>query len=290
MFGFKVRVTTTVPRTGSDPSVTGDPRVLHYLRALEKTRPVTCYFGGLQTDIRPDMRRRLTLWMLQVCEEQKCEEEVFPQAVRYLDSYLSRFVIEKVHLQHLGTVCLLLASKMRECVHLSADKLHIYTDGSIPASDILQWEVAVLSRLDWCLASVVPSDFLEPILHALPFVPAFHLNTMRRHVHSYVALAAMDYRFSVFLPSTLTCACVTIAIQRLRLVDAAASPDSVMRFLANLLAADLSTAFRCYEQLGSALGLVLPSCSHDGVSRSEAHSSGISCAPADIQDAESTPV
>uniref|UniRef100_A0A3B5ABE5 Cyclin D3 n=1 Tax=Stegastes partitus TaxID=144197 RepID=A0A3B5ABE5_9TELE len=170
----------------SDPSVTGDPRVLHYLRALEKTRPVTCYFGGLQTDIRPDMRRRLTLWMLQVCEEQKCEEEVFPQAVRYLDSYLSRFVIEKVHLQHLGTVCLLLASKMRECVHLSADKLHIYTDGSIP-----QWEVAVLSRLDWCLASVVPSDFLEPILHALPFVPAFHLNTMRRHVHSYVALAAM---------------------------------------------------------------------------------------------------
>lgn len=54
-----------------------------------------------------------------------------------------------------------------------------------------QWEVAVVSRLDWCLASVVPSDFLEPILHALPFVRAPHLQNIRRHINSYVALAAM---------------------------------------------------------------------------------------------------
>lgn len=53
-----------------------------------------------------------------------------------------------------------------------------------------QWEVAVVSRLDWCLASVVPSDFLEPILHTLPFVRPHHLAKMRRHVHSYIALAA----------------------------------------------------------------------------------------------------
>lgn len=53
------------------------------------------------------------------------------------------------------------------------------------------WELAVVSRLEWCLASVVPSDFLEPILHALPFVRPPHLQNMRRHVHTYIALAAM---------------------------------------------------------------------------------------------------
>lgn len=53
-----------------------------------------------------------------------------------------------------------------------------------------QWEVSVVSRLDWCLASVVPSDFLEPILDALPIVRSHHLPNMRRHVHSYIALAA----------------------------------------------------------------------------------------------------
>lgn len=49
----------------------------------------------------------------------------------------------------------------------------------------------MVSRLDWCLASVVPSDFLEPVLHALPFVRPNHLQNMRRHVHSYIALAAI---------------------------------------------------------------------------------------------------
>lgn len=53
-----------------------------------------------------------------------------------------------------------------------------------------QWELSLVSRLEWCLPSVVPSDFLEPILHALPFVQPQHLLTVCRHVHSYVALAA----------------------------------------------------------------------------------------------------
>lgn len=54
-----------------------------------------------------------------------------------------------------------------------------------------QWEVTVVSRLGWCLASVVPSDFLEPIVQALPFVHPSNIRNMRRHVHSYIALAAM---------------------------------------------------------------------------------------------------
>lgn len=73
----------------------------------------------------------------QVCEEQQCEEEVFPQAVLYLDSYLSRFAAGMSDLQPLGAACMLLASKMRDSVHLTAAKLSIYTDNAVSPPAVL---------------------------------------------------------------------------------------------------------------------------------------------------------
>ncbi|CAB1353728.1 unnamed protein product [Coregonus sp. 'balchen'] len=85
---------STALRASSDPTLTRDQQTLYNFLSLEKTsRTSPSYSDKIQTDIHPYMWRILT-----VCEEQNCEEELFPLAIHYLNRYLSLFPVQCANL------------------------------------------------------------------------------------------------------------------------------------------------------------------------------------------------
>lgn len=76
-------------------------------------------------------------FFIQVCEEQQCEEEVFPLAMNYLDRILAIVKLRRNQFQLLGATCMFLASKLKDTAPLTAEKLIIYTDNSITLEQLL---------------------------------------------------------------------------------------------------------------------------------------------------------
>ena len=70
-------------------------------------------------------------------EEQRCEEEVFPLSVIYLDQVVSVLPVGKTRLQLIACACMFIASKFRETNHLSSKVLVMYTDCSITVDQLL---------------------------------------------------------------------------------------------------------------------------------------------------------
>ena len=93
-------------------------------------------FQNVQTEIKPHMRKIVSDWMLEVCDEQGCQPEVFNLAVNYLDRVLARVPLKKSQFQLLACVCMFLASKFKETVPLPAEKLAVYADFSVSAEEI----------------------------------------------------------------------------------------------------------------------------------------------------------
>ena len=124
-------------RSLPDPALLADERVLNNVLGPHPHQ-ILDYFGlGIQTQIKPHMRKIVADWMLEVTEEEKCSPEVFSLAINYMDRVLSQVSIKKSQFQLLASVCIFLASKFKESCPLCAEKLVICSDFSFTTEEIM---------------------------------------------------------------------------------------------------------------------------------------------------------
>ena len=133
--------TDSMPQTVKalhDPSQINDARVLqNLLRNEHRFSPeVKDYMKKVQSDITPHMRKLVADWMLGVVHEQNSQPEVFCVAMNLLDRFLCHCCIQKSQLQLLGSVCILIGSKIREPCPIPGKTLITYTDYSITAEEL----------------------------------------------------------------------------------------------------------------------------------------------------------
>ena len=201
-----------------------DHRVLNNMLAEENDRRVVDYCSSIQTEIAAHMRKIVTDWMLEVCEDQQCPPQVFFLATTYLDTFLSRTSIRKNQFQLLASVCLLLASKFSCVVPVTTDQLVIYTDNSVTKEELHQWELHVLCVLQWELSTATVSSFLDHLCSS----PSSS-SSLRRRAETIASLAVTEYKFLLAKDSVIAGAALAAAVK-----DDLRNSEDVLSLISNI--------------------------------------------------------
>ena len=235
------------------------PRVLHNMLQLEDRARArrTDYCTNKQPALVPHMRKIVTDWMLEVCQDHKSQSQVFFLAVNYLDHFLSCVTISPSQFQLVAATCLLLASKFCcEVFPLSSDLLAVYTDDSVTAAELRLWELRVLGVLQWELSSVTAHSFLEQLSNrvVLPGGLAVTSRNLFSQADTIAALAATEYRFVLARQSVLAAAALAAAVRE---ELGAEETVLVMKDFAAVINCSINEIFTALEQLSDSIELVL---------------------------------
>lgn len=213
-------------RAYTDPVIFGDDRVFRTLLQKQAKYIPPCTDNDLASSVAsigPELRREVAGWMLEVCEhhqsasaqETTCPPEVFCLAMNYVDRFLGICSsIARSQLQLLGAVCLMVAWKVREHEPLPAQKLVEYSDHTLTLDDIMEWEVLLLSKLDWDMCSIIAFDFVEHIIQrltahlSLPTSPELSMESVRSSSEALITMCSGHQDFSKTSPCLIASACV----------------------------------------------------------------------------------
>lgn len=211
-----------------------DDSILLNMFKLEKYYIVESdYFNN---EINNEMRELLSIWILEICEEENLLHHIYYLTMNLFDRFMSTlsksttFKINQAYLQLFGTCCMFLASKLKGNVQLDSVKLVEYTDNSIELEELLQCELFILDNLKWDVECITPNDYLEILLHRLDLSECDRLDQIKNHFYAITALCPTDIKFSQYPASVIASSCLLSALSYVNVLT-----DKIETNLHNLL-------------------------------------------------------
>ena len=189
------------------------------------------------------------------CAMNREELSLFAHAMNLLDRFLSVRPAERNNLQVLGAACLLIASKLRESMHLTVADLAYYSAGAFDEDCLRSFETTVLNALDWDVCCITPHAFYPHLMARLPLDCAqWDAKVVKQHTFTIIALCAADYEFALRAPSVIACVSLAAALLGLGWTDRLGrTKDELLALIRTALGITLEDFCQAVVQANTAL-------------------------------------
>lgn len=144
--------------------------IVEYLLSLEGRKKVNPNYMKEQKDINEKMRIILIDWLIEVHLKFKLLPETLFLTINFIDRYLQKNQTPRDKLQLIAVSSLLIACKYEEIYPPEISSFVYITDNAYKKEEILDYEIKILSSLDYDVTYPTPYRYLEVLVVKLGLV------------------------------------------------------------------------------------------------------------------------
>nr|CAD7437920.1 unnamed protein product [Timema bartmani] len=182
--------------------------IFNYLKEREASFPIDQNYMSRQPRLTPSMRTVLVDWLVEIQESFELNHETLYLAVKMVDLFLTKAMVEKDDLQLVGAAAAFVSAKFDERLPPVIDDFLYICDGAYTRNELLAMEIKLLKTLDFDLGVPLSYRFLRRFARcAKTSMPTL---TLARYI---LELSLMDYTLISCSDSKMAAAALLLALK-----------------------------------------------------------------------------
>nr|CAD7401990.1 unnamed protein product [Timema cristinae] len=182
--------------------------IFNYLKEREASFRIDQNYMSRQPRLTPPMRTVLVDWLVEIQESFELNHETLYLAVKMVDLFLTKAMVEKDDLQLVGAAAAFVSAKFDERLPPVIDDFLYICDGAYTRNELLAMEIKLLKTLDFDLGIPLSYRFLRRYARcAKTSMPTL---TLARYI---LELSLMDYTLISCSDSKMAAAALLLALK-----------------------------------------------------------------------------